>query len=190
MIVWVDLETTGLEDWDKVLEIALVVTDDDLEVRDQWHTLRPLPYPLVMPDIVREMHTKSGLIEDCANLASWETDTQVDHKMQKVLQRNGIAPGTAPLGGASVQFDRRMLRTYFRGFHDMLHYRQVDVRSFKIGATLWAPELLPPQPPEGVQHRAMQDVLHSISEARWFRENLFLPAHKARQDVRDQFPQR
>jgi oligoribonuclease len=171
-LVWVDLEMSGLDpDTDRILEIAVVVSDGQLTrlVEGPELVIRQAPDLLEgMDDWNREHHAASGL-------AGRVRDSQIDEARAEaeVLEfvRGLVQENTAPLAGNSVHQDRAFLRRWMPRFEGFLHYRNVDVSTVKELARRWAPEVLAAAPAKARQHRALEDIRESIEELRHYRRN-------------------
>jgi oligoribonuclease len=174
MLVWMDLEMTGLDPkHDVVVEIATLVTDDELEVvavgpdlvlhatEDQLAAMVPF---------VAEMHAASGLTE--AIRASAITLDEASKETLAFLSAH-VAKGEVPLCGNSIGTDRRFLQEYLPEVESWFHYRNVDVSSVKELMRRWRPEVLASAPDKQSTHRAMEDVLASIAELRHYRAAMF-----------------
>lgn len=180
MIVWVDTETTGLDpENDKLLEIAVVVTDDQLnEVFSLQSVLKQDSFdPDSLDPYVLNMHTESGLLED---LKSAElTANQIEDILRDFLVASfGYEElKRAPLAGSSVGFDRSFLKKQMPIFEGLVSYRTIDVSSVKELANRWNKRTQAKRkkkmPNNGVAHRALDDIHYSIEEARFYRKNLF-----------------
>ena len=169
------MEMTGLDpERERVLEIAVVVTDKDLAV------LAESP-PLIlhqedrlldaMDDWNTHQHGRSGLVEEVRN--SRLSETEAEARLIEFLA-DYAQPGKSPLCGNSVHQDRRFMRRYLPKLEEFFHYRNLDVSTLKELARRWHPELLRKQGQGGViAHRALSDILRSIEELRWFRQQFF-----------------
>ena len=176
-LVWIDCEMTGLDPVrDVLVEVAVVVTDSDLTVLDDGLDLLIATDPeklAGMEDIVREMHTTSGLLEALATatLTLEEAEKQVlDYVKRFVPERR-----KAPLCGNSIATDRSFLSRYMPTLDDHLHYRMVDVSSIKELARRWYPRAYFNSPAKTGGHRALADIIDSINELRYYREAVFVP---------------
>jgi oligoribonuclease len=177
-----DLEMTGLEPHRHVIiEIATIVTDDDLNVVAEGPDLviHATPEQLAeMGDFVTEMHQKSGLIEavkqSSITMASAETQTLVFLKSHIDLE------GTVPLCGNSIGTDRRFLQEYMPTLEGFFHYRNIDVSTLKELARRWNPDVLASLGEKATTHRALDDIRESIAELVHYRQNLF-PPHSSTQ---------
>ena len=173
-LVWVDLEMTGLEvEKHTIVEIALIVTDSNLEPLDEGIdiVIHADDAALAnMDDFVRKMHTKSGLLP----AISASTVSIADAQAQTLAYLKQYVPtaGTAPLCGNSIGTDRRFLDRYMNELDTFLHYRSVDVSSLKELCRRWYPEIYSKRPGKSEQHRALDDIRESIEELRFYRDNL------------------
>ena len=176
-LVWVDLEMTGLDvENDVIVEIACIVTDASLAALDDGIDLvvhADAETLARMNDFVREMHTKSGLITEIAaatvDVAAAQRAT-LDYVKQHVPKQS-----TAPLCGNSIGTDRGFLARYMTDFDEYLHYRSIDVSSFKELCRRWYPEVYRKRPGKAENHRALEDIRDSIEELRFYRDNLLIP---------------
>ena len=173
-LVWVDLEMTGLDvDTDVIVEIACIVTDSNLEALDNGIQLvvRADADELArMSDFVREMHRKSGLLPE---IEKSSTDVAAAQAATLAYVKGHVrAPSTAPLCGNSIGTDRRFLAKYMPEFDEYLHYRSIDVSSFKELCRRWYPAVYRKRPNKTEQHRALDDIRESIAELRFYRANL------------------
>lgn len=176
-LVWIDLEMTGLEvDTDVIVEIACIVTDSSLAALDDGIQLvvhADAETLARMGDFVREMHTKSGLITEIEN-----SPVDVAGAMKATLEyvkQHVPKPTSAPLCGNSIGTDRRFLGKYMNELDEYLHYRSIDVSSFKELCRRWYPEVYRKRPGKAEHHRALEDIRDSIEELRFYRENLLIP---------------
>ncbi len=170
-----DLEMTGLDpDSDVIVEIATLVTDDDLEVVAEGPDLvvhQPPDVMARMGDFVRAMHTKSGLLE--AIESSTITLAEAGETTLAFLREHISEPGTVPLCGNSIGTDRRFLVRWLPEVDGFLHYRSVDVTSIKELARRWHPEVVRSAPEKSGGHRALDDIRESLVELRHYRQHLF-----------------
>ncbi len=175
VLVWMDLEMTGLDHTsDVIVEIATLITDDDLELVAEGPDLvihQPPEVLAAMKEIVVDMHTRSGLLTAIAE----STVSLADAGAQTLafLQEHIHDARTVPLCGNSIGTDRRFLAAYLPDIEEFLHYRSVDVSTIKELAKRWNPEALKGQPRKGEGHRAMDDIRESLNELRFYREALF-----------------
>jgi oligoribonuclease len=177
-LVWIDCEMTGLElSHDALIEVAVVVTDSELRLLDGGIDLvitASAEAMAGMPDVVREMHTTSGLIEDVA--ASTLTAPEAEQQLLDYLRQWVPEAGKAPLCGNSVATDRSFLARDMPTLERHMHYRMVDVSSIKELARRWYPKAYFNSPPKTGGHRALADILESIDELRYYRSALFVAA--------------
>jgi oligoribonuclease len=170
-----DLEMTGLDPATNVIvEIATIVTDDELEIVAEGpdRVVHATDEQLaLMPDIVREMHTKSGLLAQIQ--ASTTSLADAGAETLEFIKQHVPEPRTVPLCGNSIGTDRRFLAIYLPAIEDHLHYRSVDVSTIKELARRWYPEKLKASPQKATTHRALDDIRESIAELRFYREQLF-----------------
>jgi oligoribonuclease len=170
-----DLEMTGLEPArHAVVEIATLVTDDDLEIVAEGPDLvvRCAPELLAdMDDIVRSMHTRSGLL---AAIEVSEVSLEEAGRLTLAFIKEHVPePRTVPLCGNSIGTDRRFLAHYLPEVEDYLHYRSVDVSTVKELARRWYPDAVAGAPKKAGGHRAMDDIKESVAELRYYREAIF-----------------
>lgn len=170
-LVWIDLEMTGLDHQrDLILEIAVLITDFDLNVVATGPELvmHASPEKLdSMHELVRDMHIKSGLIDKV--LASQITQAQAQEQILAFISQYG-APGTMPLCGNSIWQDKLFLITHMPKLISFLHYRIIDVSTIKELVTSWygVPEFK-----KHKTHRALLDIQESIGELKYYREHYF-----------------
>lgn len=170
-----DLEMTGLEPARHVVvEIATLVTDDELEIVAEGPDLVVACPPDrldAMDDVVRNMHTRSGLL--AAVEASTVTLEEAGALTLDFVKQHVPEPRTVPLCGNSIGTDRRFLAHYLPEVEQYLHYRSVDVSTVKELARRWYPDALNGAPKKAGGHRAMDDIKESVSELRYYRETIF-----------------
>lgn len=177
MLVWMDLEMTGLDpDRHVVVEIATLITDDDLRVIAEGPELvihQPPAAMASMDDFVEKMHTKSGLLDQIAE----STISLQDAKDQTLafLKEHISEAGTVPLCGNSIGTDRRFLAKHLSEIENFLHYRSVDVSTIKELGRRWYPKALAGAPRKAAGHRALDDIRESIAELVYYRSSMFLP---------------
>jgi oligoribonuclease len=176
VLVWMDLEMTGLEpDTDVIVEIATLVTDDDLNIVAEGPDLvihQPADVLAIMKPIVVEMHTKSGLLG--AITSSTITLEEAGAATLEFIKLHVPEARTVPLCGNSIGTDRRFLAKYLPEIENYLHYRSVDVSSIKELAKRWFPKSGIDRPNKGGMHRAMDDVRESVRELQYYREKFFV----------------
>ncbi|KGH48263.1 oligoribonuclease [Modestobacter caceresii] len=176
-LVWIDCEMTGLDlASDKLIEVAVVVTDSQLNVLDPGLDviIHAEDADLAgMADVVTEMHAKSGLTEEVR--ASTVTLEEAQALVLAYVKRFVPERRTAPLCGNSIGTDRGFLARDMPELDDHLHYRMIDVSSIKELGRRWFPRVYFAQPPKGLAHRALADILESIRELAYYRQTLFVP---------------
>lgn len=175
MLAWMDLEMTGLDpDRHVIVEIATLITDDNLEVIAEGPDLvihQSTEALARMDDYVREMHTRSGLLSLIE--ASTVSAEQAAADTLAFLRAHIAEPRTVPLCGNSIGTDRRFLARWFPAIEDYLHYRSVDVSTIKELTKRWYPSALSSAPKKARGHRALDDIRESVTELRFYREAVF-----------------
>ncbi|MBX7456303.1 oligoribonuclease [Mycolicibacterium sp. 3033] len=176
-LVWIDCEMTGLDlASDRLIEIAVLVTDSELNILGEGidvviHAEEDALTSMV--DVVTQMHTKSGLIDEVRrstiDLATAET-MALEYIREHVKQAK-----TAPLCGNSIATDRGFLARDMPKLDDYLHYRMIDVSSIKELCRRWYPRIYFGQPEKGLAHRALADIEESIRELKYYRQTAFVP---------------
>ena len=167
---------TGLSARDKLIEIAALVTDPDLNVLgDGVDVVIHAEDSLLggMAEVVRTMHDKSGLTE--AVRASTVTAAQAEDMVMEYVSTFVKEPRTAPLCGNSIATDRGFLAREMPRFDAHLHYRMIDVSSIKELCRRWYPRTYYGQPAKGLAHRALADIKESIRELDYYRKTVFVP---------------
>jgi oligoribonuclease len=176
-LVWIDCEMTGLDlTRDALIEIACLVTDSDLVVLGEGLDLiiKPPAEALdQMEDVVREMHTASGLL---AELPAGVTLAEAQDQVLAYIRRYVREPRRVPLAGNSIATDRAFIARDMPELDAFLHYRMVDVSSIKELARRWYPRTYFASPPKRGGHRALADITESIQELRYYRATVFVPA--------------
>lgn len=174
-LVWIDCEMTGLNvEVDCLVEVAVVVTNSELEVLDAGLdiVIKPTAEGLAnMGDFVRDMHTKSGLIEE---FDSGVDLAEAERMVLEYVQRFVPDARTAPLAGNSIGTDRMFLNRYMPALDQHLHYRNIDVSSIKELSRRWFPRVYFNLPKKTGDHRALADILESIEELRYYRKTVFV----------------
>ncbi len=177
-LVWIDCEMTGLDLVnDKLIEVAVLVTDSELNVLDPGLDLIISADDADldgMNEVVSEMHAKSGLTD--AVRASTLTLAEAEQQLLAYIKRFVPDRRTAPLCGNSIGTDRGFLARDMPELDDHLHYRMVDVSSVKELARRWFPRVYFAQPPKGLAHRALADIIESVRELAYYRRTVFVPA--------------
>ncbi len=173
-LIWLDCEMTGLNpDTDHLIELAIVITDANLEPiaegpnlvihqsddilagMDEWNTRH---------------HGRSGLTGAVRQSAMSVSEAE---QCALAFVKQHVNAQQSPMCGNTIGQDRRFLRKYMPTFADYFHYRNLDVSSFKIATQLWSKDKLPTQA-KTEAHRALADTYESIAEMRHYREHFFL----------------
>ncbi|GAB2597430.1 oligoribonuclease [Paractinoplanes abujensis] len=176
-LVWIDCEMTGLDlGKDKLIEVAALVTDADLNVLGEGVDLVIHADDAAldaMPPVVRDMHAKSGLTDEVR--ASAITMAEAEQAVLAYVQQFVPNPRTAPLCGNSIATDRGFLARDMPALDSFLHYRMIDVSSIKELCRRWYPRVYFGQPAKGLAHRALADIRESIRELEYYRRAIFVP---------------
>jgi len=177
LLVWIDCEMTGLDlGKDKLIEVAALVTDPELRVLGEGVDLVIHADDAAldsMPDVVREMHAKSGLTEEVRR--STVTLAEAEEAVLAYVKEFVPTPRSAPLCGNSIATDRGFLARDMQALDAFLHYRMIDVSSIKELARRWYPRVYFGQPAKGLAHRALADIRESIRELEYYRRTIFVP---------------
>lgn len=173
-IVWIDCEMTGLDTLvDELVEIAVVVTDADLNPLDAGLgiVIKPGDAALEnMSDFVRSMHSDSGLLADIPHGVSV---SQAEESVIEYVSQYVTGDERAPLAGNSIGTDRLFLAKSMPTLDRQLHYRVIDVSSIKELARRWFPRIYYNAPAKHGGHRALADIRESIRELAYYRLSLF-----------------
>nr|WP_206072460.1 oligoribonuclease [Antrihabitans stalactiti] len=175
-LVWIDCEMTGLRlSTDKLIEVAALVTDSDLKILGDGvdiviHTDDAALAD--MPQVVAEMHQKSGLTEEVR--ASTYTIEQAQELILAYIREHVPVAGTVPLAGNSIATDRGFIARDMPELDSYLHYRMIDVSSIKELTRRWYPRIYFGQPEKGLAHRALADIKESIRELEYYRKTVFV----------------
>ena len=174
-LIWIDLEMTGLRpDVDRILEVALVVTNHALEIVAQ------APVYVVHQDDAalgamdawnKSTHGRSGLIDKVRQATATEAEVEA---AALAFLREHVPAKVSPMCGNTICQDRRFLARFMPALEDWFHYRNLDVSTLKELARRWKPELLKGIPKEG-KHEALADILESIDELRYYRAHFLKP---------------
>lgn len=171
-LVWIDLEMTGLDPREHVvLQAALIVTNRDLEVLEEYvaDVYQPARAFENMGPYVREMHTKTGLLERVVR-----SRVDVNDVEKALLERvAGWCPYRPVLCGNSIASDRKFIDEYMPALAGYLHYRMVDVSTLKVLASHWYGEAAAYPKPTTGEHDALFDIRQSIAELGHYRATLF-----------------
>jgi len=175
-LVWIDCEMTGLDlTRDALVEVACIVTDGELNPVDEGVAvvIKPPPETLEqMSDVVREMHTASGLLDE---LAGGVTLAEAEATVLGYIRSHVPEAKKAPLCGNSIATDRAFLARDMPLVDAYLHYRMVDVSTIKELARRWYPRVYYASPEKQGGHRALADITESIRELRYYRAAIFVP---------------
>ena len=177
-MVWIDCEMTGLSlQTDALVEVAAVVTDAELTVLGEGVDVVIHADDAAldsMPEVVREMHARSGLTE--AARRSTVSVAEAERQVLAYIRAWVPEARSAPLAGNSVATDRAFLARDMAELDGHLHYRMVDVSSIKELCRRWYPRVYYAQPAKGLAHRALADITESIRELAYYRRTVFVPA--------------
>ncbi len=172
LMVWIDLEMTGLDPEQHVIvEIATIITDSDLHVIEEGpHIIVHHPENVLdrMDDWSRTQHQDSGLLDKVR--ASNDDCSQAEERTLDFISKH-CQKGESPLCGNSVWQDRRFLTKYMPHLESFLHYRIIDVSTVKELVKRWYPDL--PRFEKKKSHLALDDIHESIGELRYYRETVF-----------------
>lgn len=174
IIVWLDMEMTGLEpDRDRIIEVAVILTDAHLNIIAEGPEF-VIQQPKHLLDGMDEWNTKhhgeSGLTERVKRSTITEK-----HAEDEILRFLGMycTERSAPLAGNSIHQDRRFIAKYMTRLDRFLHYRMIDVSTVKELAKRWYPDIVDRGPRKRNTHRAMDDIRESIEELKYFRRHVF-----------------
>jgi oligoribonuclease len=169
-LIWIDMEMTGLKpDGDRIIEVALVITDDNLATVAEapvWVVRQSDAVLAGMDSWNQATHARSGLIARVK--ASAHDEATVESEALAFLRAH-VAAKASPMCGNSICQDRRFLARWMPALEDYFHYRNLDVSTLKELARRWRPELMKGVPKEG-KHEALADVYESIAELKYYRE--------------------
>jgi oligoribonuclease len=175
VLVWMDLEMTGLDHTTEVIvEIATLVTDDELNIVAEGPDIvihQPDDVLIKMDPFVVDMHTRSGLLDLIRG--STVTLAEAGEATLAFIREHVPESRTVPLCGNSIGTDRRFLAAYLPDIEEYLHYRSVDVSSIKELVRRWYPDVLTQRGWKAGTHRALDDIRESVSELRLYREFVF-----------------
>jgi oligoribonuclease len=175
-IVWIDCEMTGLDlGADALIEVAALVTDSELTILGDGVdvVIKPPETALTqMRDVVRQMHTTSGLLTE---LDGGVTMEEAQATVLQYIRAWVPEARRAPLAGNSVGTDRGFLARDMPDLESHLHYRIIDVSSIKELARRWYPRVYFASPEKNGNHRALADIRESIRELRYYRAAVFVP---------------
>ncbi|XP_067827128.1 small fragment nuclease isoform X2 [Heptranchias perlo] len=173
-MIWVDLEMTGLDiEKDKIIEMACIITDSDLNILAEGpHLIINQPNELLdgMSDWCTEHHGNSGLTQAVRN--SKISLQQAEYEFLSFVRQH-TPPGLCPLAGNSVHADKKFLDKYMPQFMRHLHYRIIDVSTIKELCRRWYPDEYEDAPKKKASHRALDDIQESIKELQFYRIHVF-----------------
>ncbi|WP_394130349.1 oligoribonuclease [Shewanella maritima] len=172
-LIWIDLEMTGLEpEVDRVIEIATLVTDQDLNIIAQGpvFAIHQTDEALaVMDDWNQKHHGESGLID---RVKASKVDEQQAVRETIAFLEQYVPKGKSPICGNSIGQDRRFLNKYMPELEDYFHYRNLDVSTIKELVRRWQPELMSEFTKKNT-HQALEDIKESIAELQFYRSKVF-----------------
>ncbi len=175
-MVWIDCEMTGLRlDSDKLIEVAALVTDSDLNILGEGVDIvihADDDALAAMPAVVAEMHARSGLTDEVRR--STVTLEEAEQRVLDYIREYIPTPRTVPLAGNSIATDRGFIARDMPLLDAHLHYRMVDVSSIKELCRRWYPRIYFGQPEKGLSHRALADIQESIRELEYYRRTAFV----------------
>lgn len=175
-LVWIDCEMTGLDlGSDALIEIAALVTDGDLNILGEGVDVVIACDDAkldAMPDVVRDMHARSGLTEEVRRATV--TVEQAEKMVLDYVRTHVPDARSAPLAGNSIATDRGFIARDMTELDGYLHYRMIDVSSVKELARRWFPRVFYAKPENGLAHRALADIRESIRELAYYRQALFV----------------
>ncbi|MGO2937267.1 MAG: oligoribonuclease [Glutamicibacter arilaitensis] len=176
-IVWIDCEMTGLDLVnDALIEVAVLITDSDLQIVDEGIqvVIKPEPAALAqMDDFVRNMHMVSGLLPELENGIAMD---EAQRLVIDYIKKHVPEPNKALLGGNSVGTDKNFLARDMPEVIEHLHYRIIDVSTLKELSRRWFPKAHYSAPAKTGNHRALGDIQDSINELRYYRDAIMVPA--------------
>ena len=178
MLAWIDLEMTGLDpERDLILEIATLVTDDDLAIVAEGPDLvvhQPAAALDAMDPVVVKMHDDSGLRK--AVEASTVSLEEAGAAVLAFLGQHVPGPRTVPLCGNSIATDRSFLVRHLPEVDAWFHYRSIDVSTVKELCRRWYPHVYEAAPTKAGHHRALDDIRESVAELAYYRSTIFRPS--------------
>jgi oligoribonuclease len=174
-LVWVDMEMSGLQpEIDRILEIAMIVTDGDLNIVAEGPVLVVHQEDAVLDRMDawnKGTHGKSGLIDKVK--ASTLTEADVEAECLAFLKQH-VKSSISPMCGNTIHQDRRFMNRYMPKLEAYFHYRNIDVSTIKELCKRWQPEIAKGFSKQQA-HTALADIIESVEELRYYREKLFIP---------------
>ena len=174
-LVWVDMEMSGLQpETDRILEIAMIVTDGDLNIVAEGPVLVVHQEDAVLDRMDawnKGTHGKSGLIDKVK--ASTLTEADVEAECLAFLRQH-VKSSISPMCGNTIHQDRRFMNRYMPKLEAYFHYRNIDVSTIKELCKRWQPEIAKGFSKQQA-HTALADIIESVEELRYYREKLFIP---------------
>jgi oligoribonuclease len=174
-LVWVDMEMSGLlPETDRILEIAMIVTDGDLNIVAEGPVLVVHQEDAVLDRMDawnKGTHGKSGLIDKVK--ASTLTEADVEAACLAFLKQH-VKSSISPMCGNTIHQDRRFMNRYMPKLEAYFHYRNIDVSTIKELCKRWQPEIAKGFSKQQA-HTALADIIESVEELRYYREKLFIP---------------
>ena len=174
-LVWVDMEMSGLQpETDRILEIAMIVTDGDLNIVAEGPVLVIHQEDAVLDRMDawnKGTHGKSGLIDKVK--ASTLTEAEVEAECLAFLKQH-VKSSISPMCGNTIHQDRRFMNRYMPKLEAYFHYRNIDVSTIKELCKRWQPEIAKGFSKQQA-HTALADIIESVEELRYYREKLFIP---------------
>lgn len=170
-LIWLDMEMTGLNpDGDRIIEVAMIITDSQLNVVAESPVIavhQPDSVLDAMDDWNKNTHGKSGLVARVK--ASTVSEAQAEQVLLDFLQQH-VPAGKSPMCGNTICQDRRFMARWMPQLEAYFHYRNLDVSTLKELCTRWRPEIAKGVVKKG-KHVALADILESIEELRYYREH-------------------
>jgi len=174
-LVWVDMEMSGLlPETDRILEIAMIVTDGDLNIVAEGPVLVVHQEDAVLDRMDawnKGTHSKSGLIDKVK--ASTLTEAEVEAECLAFLKQH-VKSSISPMCGNTIHQDRRFMNRYMPKLEAYFHYRNIDVSTIKELCKRWQPEIAKGFSKQQA-HTALADIIESVEELRYYKEKLFIP---------------